>query len=162
MNGYRSLAHDSELLLSGLVNLLIGQKQEFKATDLRTTEDYTRRSRAFLDHCRQFQSVATDYDILVATLEHLKNEHDWLAKQHRSLIQQDTSQDMSSAVIGGIETRELLKGFFDWYLKEVQLIRTYSSLYVERTKIGVNECFAMVNQRDAEVYIPVPPLVVHC
>ena len=47
--------------------------------------------------------------------------------------------------------RGLLGDVFERFLKEVKLIRTYSTLYVERTKIGVSECFAMVNQRDADV-----------
>ena len=44
-----------------------------------------------------------------------------------------------------------LQEAFDFFLREAKLIRTYSNLYNERSKIGVSEGFAMVNQRDAEV-----------
>lgn len=49
------------------------------------------------------------------------------------------------------ELRAQLRETFDSFLREAILIRTYSKLYDERSKIGVSEGFAMVNQRDAEV-----------
>jgi len=104
-----------------------------------TAEDYTQRSQTFLSLSRQIQQVATDYDILVATINHLKREHTWLENSV------NTMQRLPH--ISGIVTKDV----FDWYLEEVKLIRTYSSLYEERTKIGVSEGFAMVNQKDAEV-----------
>ena len=88
----------------------------------------------------------------MASLEHLRNEHEWLETQDSTHVQQETSLlGLSPVVIGGAKKQKHLKDVFDWLLKEVQLIRTYNSLYVERTRIGVNECFAMVSQRDAEV-----------
>ena len=50
-----------------------------------------------------------------------------------------------------VELRAPLLETFNSFLREAKLIRTYSNLYNERTKIGVSEGFAMVNQRDAEV-----------
>lgn len=47
--------------------------------------------------------------------------------------------------------QRVLGDVFDSLLKDVKLIGTYNNLYLERSKIGVSECFAMVNQRDAEV-----------
>lgn len=52
------------------------------------------------------------------------------------------------------ELLDLLRETFDSFLREAKLVRTYSKLYDERTKIGVSEGFAMVNQRDAEVRAP--------
>ena len=49
------------------------------------------------------------------------------------------------------ELRAQLRETFSSFLREAKLIRTYSNLYNERSKIGVSEGFAMVNQRDAEV-----------
>ncbi len=108
--------------------------------------------QAFLALSRQIQQIATDYDVLEATLEHLQKEHQWFegiivgkpvnlqaGDQARSTIQDE------------IELRAPLQEIFDSYLREAKLIRTYSSLYDERAKIGVSEGFAMVNQRDAEV-----------
>ena len=51
----------------------------------------------------------------------------------------------------GGELRAPLQEAFDSFLREAKLIRTYSNLYNERSKIGVSEGFALVNQRDAEV-----------
>ena len=51
----------------------------------------------------------------------------------------------------GGELRAQLQETFDSFLREAKLIRTYSTLYNERCKIGVSEGFALVNQRDAEV-----------
>ena len=50
-----------------------------------------------------------------------------------------------------IELRTQLRETFDSFVREAKLIRTYIDLYNERSKIGVSEGFAMVNQRDAEV-----------
>ena len=49
------------------------------------------------------------------------------------------------------QLRAQVRETFDSFLREATLIRTYSNLYQERSKIGVSEGFAMVNQRDAEV-----------
>lgn len=49
------------------------------------------------------------------------------------------------------ELRAPLRETFNSFLREAKLIRTYSNLYNERSRIGVSEGFAMVNQRDAEV-----------
>ena len=51
----------------------------------------------------------------------------------------------------GAELRAPLQETFNSFLREAKLIRTYSTLYNERSKIGVSEGFALVNQRDAEV-----------
>lgn len=50
-----------------------------------------------------------------------------------------------------VELRASLRETFDSFLRDAKLIRTYSNLYNERSKIGVSEGFALVNQRDAEV-----------
>ena len=58
---------------------------------------------------------------------------------------------MCASALAETELQALLLETFSSFLREAKLIRTYSNLYNERTKIGVSEGFAMVNQRDAEV-----------
>ncbi|KAL9124030.1 MAG: hypothetical protein Q9217_006598 [Psora testacea] len=127
---------------------------EFKSKDLHSTEDYTRRVQAFLALSRQIQQITTDYDILDATLQHLKKEHQWfegsLVKQ---IIGPQAEQVTESSIQDGAQLLAPLQELFDSYLQEAKLIRTYSNLYNERTRIGVSEAFAMINQRDAEVNI---------
>lgn len=50
-----------------------------------------------------------------------------------------------------VDLRASLQETFNSFLREAKLIRTYSELYNERSKTGVSEGFALVNQRDAEV-----------
>lgn len=117
---------------------------------MRSAEDYTRRSQSFLALSRQIQQVATDYDILMDTVEllqraHIRFEELFKRTPEASLGNRSVSKNQRQ------EMRETLCDIFDRFLGEVKLIRTYNSLYIERTRIGVNECFALVNQRDAEV-----------
>lgn len=124
---------------------------EFKAQQLKSASDYTERVQIFLAFSRQIQQISTDYDVLDAALEHLVREYRWF------------EENIYSTTISGIETgafeqnrvelRAQLHETFDSFLREAKLIRTYSNLYNERSKIGVSEGFAMVNQRDAEVNI---------
>lgn len=112
--------------------------QEFKAQQL--ASDCTERVQAFLAFSRQIQQISTDYDVLDATLEHLQSESQWL---------QDYT--VGASMQNEIELRVSLQETFNSFLREAKLIRTYSNLYNERSKIGVSEGFALVNQRDAEV-----------
>ncbi len=123
--------------------------QEFKAQQLTLASDYTKRAQDFLAFSRQIQQVSTDYDILDATLEHLKREHEWFQKNVFSSPISETTAGPSMQ--HEAELRAPLRETFDSFLREAKLIRTYSNLYNERSKIGVSEAFAMVNQRDAEV-----------
>ena len=127
------------------------ETQEFKANEMRSAEDYTRRSQSFLSLSRQIQQVATVYDILTDTVEYLQKAH---ACYEEELLVYTVRNDEGEHVAPTHQeevARGLLGDVFERFLKEVKLIRTYSTLYVERTKIGVSECFAMVNQRDADV-----------
>ena len=123
--------------------------QEFKAQKLKSARDYQTRVQVFLALSRQIQQVSTDYDILDATLEHLKREHEWFQE---NILPTAISEIATEASMRNVtELRAPLRETFDSFLREAKLIRTYSNLYNERTKIGVSEGFAMVNQRDAEV-----------
>lgn len=117
---------------------------------MRSAEDYTRRSQSFLALSRQIQQVATDYDILMNTVEHLRRAHTWFEELFERTPETNFG-DRSVSKNQKEEMRGILCDTFDRFLGEVKLIRTYNSLYIERTRIGVNECFALVNQRDAEV-----------
>lgn len=113
--------------------------------------------QAFLALSRQIQQVATDYDILDAALEHLKREHRWFETNTFVPIgaalppPTSTLADRKSSFQYETDFHSPLKEQFDSFLREIKLVRTYSNLYNDRSKIGVNEGFAMVNQRDAEV-----------
>lgn len=119
---------------------------------MRSAEDYTRRSQSFLALSRQIHQVAADYEILSDTVEHLRRAHTCF-EQLFERTPETTSGDRSASMKQKEEMRVILCDIFDRFLGEVKLIRTYNSLYIERTRIGVNECFALVNQRDAEVRI---------
>ena len=93
----------------------------------------------FLAFSRQIQQISTDYDVLDATLEHLQRESRWFQDYIGASMQQE------------VELLVSLQETIDSFLREAKLIRTYSNLYNERSKIGVSEGFALVNQRDAEV-----------
>ena len=93
----------------------------------------------FLAFSRQIQQISTDYDVLDATLEHLQRESQWYQDHIETSMQHE------------VELRVSLQETINSFLREAKLIRTYSNLYNERSKIGVSEGFAMVNQRDAEV-----------
>ncbi|KAK8127823.1 hypothetical protein PG984_008931 [Apiospora sp. TS-2023a] len=119
---------------------------ENKASELHTPNDYAERSRAFLTLSRQIYQVSTDYDILQASAEHLKSQSKWLGDKHlkRSPADNDSEEQ---------DTHGAMDDIFSQMLSEVSLLRTYSNLYLERSKIGIDECYAMTNQRDSELNI---------
>ena len=89
-------------------------------------------------------------------LEHLQKEHEWFeGVMENSEFGMEVQSATSPAFRPG-KPRELhdpLHDIFSSFLREAKLVRTYCNLYDQRTKIGVSEGFAMVNQRDAEVNI---------
>lgn len=123
--------------------------QEFKAQQLKTANDYTKRVQIFLAFSRQIQQISTDYDVLDGTLEHLRRQN----QSFEDNLFSTAIPRIASATSMRDETelRAPLRETFNSFLREAKPIRTYSNLYNERTKIGVSEGFAMVNQRDAEV-----------
>ncbi|ORY70497.1 uncharacterized protein BCR38DRAFT_422242 [Pseudomassariella vexata] len=119
---------------------------EKKASELQTPDDYTARSRAFLALARQIHQISTDYDILQSSIQHLKAQTEWFRKTLNARADiEDHIQDAQST----------MDDIFENLTKEVKLIGTYTSLYLERSKIGVDECFAMINQRDSELNIQI-------
>ncbi|KAI0127232.1 hypothetical protein BJ170DRAFT_366212 [Xylariales sp. AK1849] len=119
---------------------------ENRASELRTPDDYTARSRAFLALARQIHQISTDYDILTASIQHLKKQAAWygsMLKAHEDV--DDSVHDAQSTMSDIFENLE----------GEVKLVGTYTQLYLERSKIGVDECFAMINQRDSELNIQI-------
>ncbi|KAK8065025.1 hypothetical protein PG997_011772 [Apiospora hydei] len=53
------------------------------------------------------------------------------------------------------DTHAVLDDIFSQLLREVSLLRTYSTLYLERSKIEIDECYATTNQRDSELNIDI-------
>ncbi|MCJ1355916.1 MAG: hypothetical protein MMC33_005909 [Icmadophila ericetorum] len=135
---YTFLEHFSEPLYSW----------EFKAKSMHSAEDFANRSQAFLALSRQMQQAATDCSILMDMVEHLQKANEWFEQHHIPIV---SKQHLPSPVENEWSLPRLLKDNFIRYQKDVQLICTYNALYVERTKIGVSECFAMANQRDTEI-----------
>ncbi|KAH0604229.1 uncharacterized protein H6S33_006606 [Morchella sextelata] len=119
---------------------------EQKVDDNGSTSVFTARTRVFLTLARQITQVATDYEILGPALHHLKTEYEWIAAQSND---DHLEMDNSSA---GVDNSEL-KDVWDVYISELQLLKAYAKLYETRTQLAINECFAMVNQRDAELNI---------
>lgn len=120
--------------------------QENKASELQTPNDYAERSRAFFTLSPQIYQLSTDYDILQASAEHLKSQSSWFSDRHtKHSPADDTEEDR--------DTHAAMDDIFSQMLSEVGLLRTYSNLYLERSKIGIDECYAMTNQRDSELNI---------
>jgi hypothetical protein len=128
---------------------------ESKVNELQTTEDYTERSKAFLALSRQIYQVATDYDILSEAIIHLQKQSAWFNDWLMS-VSGDANSALSQKMM---DAQRVLGDAFDNLIKDVKLIGTYSNLYLERSKIGVSECFAMVTQRDAEVCNAPPSII---
>lgn len=119
---------------------------ELKVNEHGTSAEFTTRSRNFLTLARQITQVSTDYEILGPALQHLKSEHEWISAQsnYDGLEMEDSTAGIDNSGI---------KDIWDSYLSECQLLKVYAKLYETRTRIAINECFAMVNQRDAEINI---------
>ena len=131
---------------------------EWEAVDqekLQSAADYTARSQAFLSLARLIHQVATDYDILVDSITRLNEEYKWfdenIAQPRRALERVNDGRRPSWVGNADLETRKALGDVSGQLVNEVKLIKTYNNLYLQRSQIGVNECFAMVNQRDADV-----------
>ncbi|KAK8034054.1 hypothetical protein PG993_009049 [Apiospora rasikravindrae] len=124
--------------------------QENKASEPQTPNDYAERSRNFLALSRQIYQVSTDYDILQASVEHLESQSRWFNDRHLEQHSPTADDDME-----GRDTHAVVDDIFSQILNEVSLLRTYSNLYLERSKIGIDECYATTNQRDSELNISI-------
>lgn len=122
--------------------------QENKASELQTPNDYAERLRAFLALSRQIYQISTDYDILSASVEHLKLQSKWFTDMYLKEYAGD-GNDLE----GLRDTHGAMDDIFGQMPHEVSLLRTYSNLYLERSKIGIDECYALTNQRDSELNI---------
>ncbi|KAL0632762.1 hypothetical protein Q9L58_008350 [Maublancomyces gigas] len=123
---------------------------ERELNEFGSTADFTGRSRLFHTLCRQITQVATDYKILSAALQLLKTEYEW-ARDHLCSPEAPDLGDTTSLLSEA--PPELSDDIWDVFLAECELLTTYANLYETRTRIGINECFAMVSQRDSEMTI---------
>lgn len=78
---------------------------------------------------------------------HLRDECNWFGE---STLAQELESVHKDSVLGA---QSALEDSFKSLVKDVKLIETYSGLYSTKSQIGVSECFAMINQREAEVGI---------
>lgn len=118
---------------------------------MQTPEDHSRRSQSFLSLSRQFQQVATDYDILDGTVQELQKANQWLDEQALRFAQTHNRPIVLRLLIAQEKPQQMFKDAFERYPQQVKLLRTYNNLYMTRTQIGVSESFALANQRDSEV-----------
>ena len=110
--------------------------------------DATHRSQQYLNINREVSQVATDYKVLSEGIKMLKKEHVRL----RNLID-DTNKPAP-------EERRREDGsvycfnndLFDQFQSQVDMIQTYSNLYVQRAIIGMNEVRLLID--DKEHYRP--------
>lgn len=109
---------------------------ENKASELRTPDNYTARLRAFLTLSRQIHQISTDHDILSSSIDHLRVETAWFGRMFAA--RPDIEYHIQNA-------QSAVEDIFANLEKEVSLIKVYTRLYLERSKIGVDECYAMVN-----------------
>ncbi|CAD6589452.1 MAG: hypothetical protein ASARMPREDX12_003838 [Alectoria sarmentosa] len=113
------------------------------------TNDFLERVQTFLTLSRQIQQISTDFTIIDAAFELLIKEHEWF--EENVFPTPISGAATASSPSNETELRAMLGETFESFLREAKLTRTYGNLYMERSKIGVSEGFAMVNQRDAEV-----------
>lgn len=75
----------------------------------------------------------TDYEIMLASLRHLKVEHEWIRNQL------NTSLEGQSLPLLNRGLSEFNDDIWDVLISECELLKTYGKLYESRTKIGINE-----------------------
>jgi hypothetical protein len=115
-------------------------------------QEHTRRAQEFLGLCRRLEQITTDYDILELAIQKVGVE----AKYYENTFckqPEHVTNLLAETKIPSNDSRTLIDDVLLNLQQDVTLIRSYNRLYRERAKIGINECFAMVNQQDAEVYV---------
>lgn len=108
---------------------------------------YTDCTKAFLRLSRQVRQAAPDYHILKLMIERLIKENRWL--RDSTLSPSRHSVHMVNA--SHLELQDEIDDNLAQFSEEVELIQNYNDVFVKRSKLGVNECFALVNQRDSEL-----------
>ena len=117
--------------------------------------EHTRRAKEFLALCRRFEQITTDYDILDAAINMVKTEskvyENDFCNQYGSPLTSGGGPNLASPSLPSRDASTLLQDTLGHLKQDVDLIRSYNRLFRERARIGINECFAVVNQLDAEV-----------
>lgn len=115
---------------------------------------HTIRAQEFLALCRRFEQIAVDYDILDAAIDMVKCEAKYyenvFCRPLDSIAAPDRQQNLRSPNMPSKDASTILEDMLSRLKQDSTLIRSYNRLYRQRSKIGVNECFALVNQKDAE------------
>ena len=116
--------------------------------------EHTRRAREFLAVSRRLEQITTDYDILRAAIDHMVAQSTWYEERGEKNAFALTSPPAGTSpmtILPSEKARSLLHNNLDNLKQDIELVRSYNRLYRVRSKIGINECFAMVNQINAEV-----------
>jgi hypothetical protein len=119
--------------------------------------DHTRRAQDFLKASRRIEQVVTDYDILDSSIKLIKAESTcfeqvFCSENHMQLDLSETS-GLHYFPMPSTNARAFVADSLASLSESVVLIRSYNRLWRERARIGINECFALVNQQDAEVFL---------
>ena len=132
--------------------------KENKTSELRTPNDYTARSRALLTLSRRIYQVETDIDVLTTSIDHLHQQSNFL-KGYAEEFLKNGHEGHNAREIELAQLRmaqSMLDDIFDNLAKEVKMVTSYATLYLQRSKLSVEENFAIINQRDSEVSQPIP------
>lgn len=95
----------------------------------------------------------TDIDILTASIDHLREQSNFLRGCTEELLENgwDWRNTYEIELAQLSMAQSMLDDIFDNLAKEVKMINSYATLYLQRSKLCVEENFAMINQRDSEV-----------
>lgn len=137
--------------------------KENKTNELRNPDDYTARSRAFITLSRRIYQIETDIEILAASIDHLREQSSFIRKYTEELLKDDNENRNTNEIAQLKMTQSILDDIFDNLIKEVKMVNSYATLYLQRSKLSVEENFAMINQRDSEVRRPTfpPPSIIY-
>ena len=106
---------------------------------------------------RRIYQVVTDIDILTASIDYIREQSNFLRGYTEELVKINHERGNTHEIeLARLRmTQSMLDDIFDNLAKEVKLVNTYATLYIQRSKLCVEENFAIINQRDSEVSQPI-------
>jgi len=119
--------------------------------------DHTRRAQDFLQATRRIEQVVTDYDILDSSIKLVKAEtacfEQKFCHEYENGVEFSDASMLPYFPMPSTNARSFVTDTLAQLSEDLVLTRSYNRLWRERARIGINECFALVNQQDAEVYL---------
>ncbi|PVI05248.1 hypothetical protein DM02DRAFT_112284 [Periconia macrospinosa] len=123
---------------------------------VRSVHEHTRRAKNFLALSRRLEQITTDFDILESSINLVKREvktyeRDFCDQPGVAITSKGTSGNgIALLACPPRNVSTLLDDTLGSLIDDIGLARSYNRVYRERARIGINECFAVVNQLDAE------------